>query len=68
MSPLYEPAATVRIPAAMGLSARQRRGGLIGVALRASSDIDSKVVTIQGRQLSDDKLRAAIQEAGYEAA
>ena len=31
-------------------------------------DIDSKVVTIQGRELSDEKLRAAIQEAGYEAA
>ena len=31
-------------------------------------DIDSKVVTIRGRDLSDEKLRAAIQEAGYEAA
>ena len=31
-------------------------------------DIDAKVVTIRGRELSDEKLRAAIQEAGYEAA
>jgi copper chaperone CopZ len=31
-------------------------------------DLDTKVVTIRGRELSDEKLRAAIQEAGYEAA
>ena len=31
-------------------------------------DIDSKVVTIRGRELSDEKLRAAIEEAGYDAA
>ena len=31
-------------------------------------DIDSKLVTIRGRELSDEALRAAIQEAGYEAA
>jgi copper chaperone len=31
-------------------------------------DLDSKVVTIHGRELSDGTLRAAIQEAGYEAA
>jgi copper chaperone len=31
-------------------------------------DIDSKVVTIGGEALSDDALRAAIREAGYEAA
>ena len=31
-------------------------------------DLDAKVVTIRGRQLSDEKLRAAIHEAGYEAA
>lgn len=31
-------------------------------------DIDAKVVTIRGRELSDAKLRAAIREAGYEAA
>ncbi len=31
-------------------------------------DVDTKVVTIRGRALSDEKLRAAIQEAGYEAA
>ena len=31
-------------------------------------DIDEKVVTVTGRGLSDEKLRAAIREAGYEAA
>jgi copper chaperone len=31
-------------------------------------DLDSKAVTIYGEALSDDALRAAIQEAGYEAA
>lgn len=31
-------------------------------------DVDSKVVTIGGEALSDDALRAAIREAGYEAA
>jgi copper chaperone len=31
-------------------------------------DIDGKVVTIHGRALSDPRLRAAIEEAGYEAA
>ncbi len=31
-------------------------------------DLDSKVVTIQGLRLSDEALRSAIQEAGYEAA
>ena len=31
-------------------------------------DLESKVVTIRGRELSDVHLRAAIHEAGYEAA
>ena len=31
-------------------------------------DLESKVVTIHGRELSDEQLRAAIREAGYEAA
>jgi copper chaperone CopZ len=30
-------------------------------------DVDAKVVTIRGRELSDERLRAAIEEAGYEA-
>ena len=30
-------------------------------------DLGSKVVTVQGRGLSDDSLRAAISGAGYEA-
>ena len=31
-------------------------------------DLDSKLVTISGENLSDEALRAAIREAGYEAA
>ena len=31
-------------------------------------DLDSKVVTISGNELDDSALRAAIVEAGYEAA
>ena len=31
-------------------------------------DLDAKVVTIRGRELSDERLRAAIEEAGYEVA
>jgi copper chaperone CopZ len=31
-------------------------------------DLDTKVVTVSGRDLNDSALRAAIAEAGYEAA
>ena len=31
-------------------------------------DLESKVVTIHGERLSDEALREAIEEAGYEAA
>jgi copper chaperone CopZ len=31
-------------------------------------DLDTKVVTVSGRELDDIALRAAIEEAGYEAA
>ena len=31
-------------------------------------DLESKRVTVTGAELSDDALRAAIEEAGYEAA
>jgi copper chaperone len=31
-------------------------------------DLDSKIVTVSGRELDDAALRAAIVEAGYEAA
>ena len=41
-----------------------------GVEGVASVDVDlaGKLVTVRGRGLSDEKLRAAIEEAGYEAA
>ena len=31
-------------------------------------DLDAKIVTIRGQALSDEALREAIEEAGYEAA
>jgi copper chaperone len=31
-------------------------------------DLDTKLVTVRGRELDDSALRAAIEEAGYEAA
>jgi copper chaperone CopZ len=31
-------------------------------------DLDTKVVTVRGHELDDSALRAAIAEAGYEAA
>ena len=31
-------------------------------------DLESKVVTVRGEGVSDEQLRAAIEEAGYEAA
>lgn len=31
-------------------------------------DLDTKLVTVRGRDLDDAALRAAIEEAGYEAA
>ena len=31
-------------------------------------DLESKIVIVSGRELSDEKLRAAIVEAGYQAA
>ena len=37
--------------------------GVEGVAV----DLDAKVVTIHGQALSDEALRRAIEEAGYEA-
>jgi copper chaperone len=38
--------------------------GVEGVAV----DLDTKVVTVSGRELDDAALRAAIEEAGYQAA
>jgi copper chaperone len=38
--------------------------GVEGVAV----DLDSRLVTVSGRELDDSALRAAIEEAGYQAA
>jgi len=38
--------------------------GVISVGV----DLDSKVVTVSGEAVSDEAVRAAISEAGYEAA
>jgi copper chaperone len=34
---------------------------------RANADLESKLVTVTGAELDDTQLRAAIEEAGYEA-
>ena len=50
-----------------GMSIREEVSEVEGVE-EVDVDIEAKVVTIRGRELSDEKLRAAIQEAGYDAA
>ena len=42
-------------------------GGLAGVE-SVEADLDSKLVVVRGEALDDAALRAAIAEAGYEAA
>ena len=41
-------------------------GSVAGVA-RVTVDLDSKLVTVTGDDLDKEQLRAAIEEAGYEA-
>jgi copper chaperone len=50
-----------------GLSIREEVSEVEGVE-SVDVDLETKVVSIRGRGLSDEKLRTAIQEAGYEAA
>ena len=50
-----------------GMSIREEVSEVEGVE-EVDVDLDSKVVTIRGRELEDGALRAAIEEAGYEAA
>ena len=50
-----------------GLSIREEVSQVEGVE-HVDVDLDTKAVTIRGRGLSDESLRGAIEEAGYEAA
>jgi copper chaperone len=50
-----------------GVSIREEVSVVEGVEV-VDVDLDAKVVTIRGRELSDERLREAIEEAGYEAA
>ena len=50
-----------------GMSIREEVSEVEGVE-DVAVDLDTKVVTIQGHELDDAALRAAIIEAGYEAA
>ena len=50
-----------------GMSIREEVSEVEGVE-DVAVDIGTKVVTIRGTELSDEKLRAAIHEAGYETA
>jgi len=49
------------------MSIREEVGEVEGVE-QVDVDVESKVVTIRGRDLDDAALRAALVEAGYEAA
>jgi copper chaperone len=49
------------------MSIREEVGDIEGVD-EVDVDLDAKVVTIRGRDLDDAELRAAIAEAGYDAA
>ena len=49
------------------MSIREEVGEVEGVD-EVDVDLDAKVVTIRGRDLDDAELRAAIVEAGYDAA
>ncbi len=46
------------------------RDGLIAVdgVMAVDVDLETKLVTVAGASLDDDRLRAAIDDAGYEAA
>ena len=44
---------------------KQALGRVAGVDA-VKVDLSSKLVTVGGRQLTDEQLRAAIEEAGYE--
>jgi copper chaperone len=48
-------------------SIREEVGEVAGVE-DVAVDLEAKLVTVRGRDLSDELLRAAIEEAGYEAA
>jgi copper chaperone len=50
-----------------GMSIREEVSEVEGVE-QVDVDLDSKLVTVHGRELDDAALRAAIVEAGYEAA
>lgn len=50
-----------------GVSIREEVSEVEGVE-QVEVDLDAKIVTVRGRDLADERLRAAIQEAGYEAA
>jgi copper chaperone len=49
------------------LSIREEVGEVPGVE-DVVVDLESKLVTVRGRELSDELVRAAIEEVGYEAA
>ena len=50
-----------------GMSIREEVSEVDGVE-NVDVDLVAKLVTIRGRELSDETLRAAIEDAGYEAA
>jgi copper chaperone len=49
------------------MSIREEVEEVVGVE-DVAVDLDTKLVTVSGRELDDAALRAAIEEAGYQAA
>jgi copper chaperone len=49
------------------MSIREEVGEVAGVE-DVAVDLDSKLVTVSGRELDEAAVRAAIEEAGYQAA
>ncbi len=50
-----------------GLSIREEVSEVPGVE-EVDVDLETKIVKVRGREFSDELVRAAIEEAGYEAA
>jgi copper chaperone len=46
---------------------KQELGGVAGVEV-VEGDLDAKLVTVRGERLEDGRLRAAIDDAGYDVA
>lgn len=49
------------------IAAVEREVGALAGVQDVRADLETKLVTVHGSELSDEAVRAAIEEAGYEA-